>query len=411
VNAPTTSWYRAATPQQRRALVAASLGWMLDSMDFMIYSMVLAYLMKDLGMSKAVAGLLSSFGQLSAAAGGLVFGVIADRYGRTRAMIGSIAIYSVFTALCGFSQTITQLAVLRVVVGFGLGGEFASGAALVSETWPSQHRGKALGVVHSSWAVGYAVAAAVTGLVLPRWGWRAVFFVGALPALVTLWIRRSVEEPAIWRERRHRQAGEPSSIRQLFGPSLRRYTVAMTLLNGGALFAYWGFNSWNPAYLSLTASEGGVGLSAVMMSTFVIVMQAGTWLGYITFGISSDRFGRKKVYVIYLVAAAILLLLYPTTRAPLALLALGSGVGFFGTGFFAGFGAVVSELFPTSIRAIALGFTYNVGRVISAVAPFTVGSLAETRGFGIGFAILSGALLFSALMWLFVPETRGRELT
>jgi MFS family permease len=264
--------------------------------------------------------------------------------------------------------------------------------------------------VHSFWAVGYALAAAVTGLLLPRWGWRVVFFVGALPALVTLWIRRSVEEPAIWRERRHRQPGEPSSIRQLFGPSLRRYTLAMTLLNGGALFAYWGFNSWNPAYLSLPASEGGVGLSAVMMSTFVIVMQASTWLGYITFGISSDRFGRKKVYVIYLVVAAILLLLYPLTRAPLAVLALGSGVGFFGTGFFAGFGAVVSELFPTSIRAIALGFTYNVGRVISAVAPFTVGSLAESQGFGIGFAILSGALLFSSLMWFFVPETRGREL-
>jgi len=409
--APSLSWYRAATPQQRRALIAASLGWMLDSMDFMIYSMVLAYLMRDLGMTKPVAGLLSSIGQLAAAAGGLVFGVIADRFGRTRAMIGSITIYSLFTALCGFSQTITQLAALRVVVGFGLGGEFASGAALVSESWPAQHRGKALGVVHSSWAIGYGLAAAATGLLLPRWGWRAVFFVGALPALVTLWIRRSVEEPAIWREGRHHPVGALSGMARLFSPSLRRYTLAMTLLNAGALFAYWGFNSWNPAYLSLTAGEGGVGLSAGMMSTFVIVMQAGTWLGYITFGISSDRFGRKKVFVTYLVAAAVLLLLYPTTRAPLALLALGSGVGFFGTGCFAGFGAVVSELFPTPIRAVALAFTYNVGRVVSAVAPFTVGSLAEAKGFGIGFAILSGALLFSASMWFFVPETRGSELT
>src|SRR5205814_8553998 len=140
------------------------------------------------------------------------------------AMMGTIAIYSLFTAACGFSQTITQLAILRIIVGFGLGGEFAAGAALVTETWPSQHRGKALGVVHSFWAIGYAVAALATGLILPRWGWRGVFFVGAVPALITLWIRRSVEEPAIWREGRHRAAGAPARIRQIFTPALRRYT-------------------------------------------------------------------------------------------------------------------------------------------------------------------------------------------
>ena len=403
-------WYRSATPQQRKALIASSLGWMLDSMDWLLYSMVLAYMMSDLGMSKPTAGLLASFGQLSAAAGGLTFGAIADRYGRTRAMIGSIAIYSIFTALCGFSQTITQLAVLRVIVGFGLGGEYAAGAALVTETWPAQHRGKALGVVHSCWALGFAVAAGITALVLPRWGWRAVFFVGAVPALVTIWIRRSVEEPAIWREGRHRAVSTGASIRQLFSPSLRRFTLAMTFLNAGALFAYWGFNSWNPAYLSLAPDKGGVGLSAVMMSTFVIVMQASTWLGYIIFGVSSDRFGRKRIFITYLLVAAALLAFYPVTRSPWGLLVLGSGVGFFGTGFFAGFGAVVSELFPTPIRGMALAFTYNVGRIVSAIAPFTVGSLAESRGFGIGFAILSGALLFSAAMWFFVPETKGREL-
>ena len=406
-----TAWLRSATTQQRRALLAASLGWMLDSMDFMIYSMVLAYMMKDLGMSKPVAGLLSSFSQVAAAVGGLVFGVIADRYGRTRAMIGSITVYSIFTAACGFSQTITQLAVLRVIVGFGLGGEFASGAALVSETWPSEHRGKALGIVHSSWAVGYAVAAAATGIILPRWGWRGVFFVGALPALLTLWIRRSVEEPAIWREGRHRSTADAGRMSQLFSPAFVRFTVALTLLNAGSLFAYWGFNSWNPAYLSLPTAEGGIGLSAGAMSSFVILMQVSTFIGYLSFGVLSDRFGRRRSYITYLVVAALLLLLYPATRSPWALLLLGSGVGFFGTGFYAGFGAVVSELFPTAIRARALAFTYNVGRVVSAVAPFTVGSLAESKGFGIGFAILAGALLFGALMWLFLPETRGRELT
>jgi MFS family permease len=406
-------WYRGITSGQRRALIAASLGWMLDAMDFMMYSMVLAYLMQDLAMTKATGGLLASGAQLAAAAGGVLFGTLADRVGRTRALMGSIAVYSVFTAACGFSQTATQLAVLRILVGIGLGGEWATGAALVSETWPARHRGKALAITQSFWAVGYALAAAVTAVVLPRWGWRAVFFVGAVPALVTLWIRRSVEEPAIWRERRHQPAegaGRPGA-RALFSGPLRKHTVGLILMNAAALFAYWGFNTWNPAFLSLPRDQGGVGLSPATMSGFVIAMQVGTWLGYVTFGVVSDRVGRKRTYVTYLLVAAALLPLYARVRNPAILLALGPLVGFFGTGFFAGFGAVVSEIFPTAIRATALGLTYNLGRVVSAVAPFTVGSLAQTRGFGVGFAVLSLAFLASAVMWLFLPETRGRELT
>jgi len=325
--------------------------------------------------------------------------------------MGSIAIYSIFTAACGFSQTITQLAVLRVIVGFGLGGEWAAGAALVSETWPAEHRGKALGVMQSFWAIGYALAAAVTAIVFPRWGWRAVFFVGALPALLVFWIRRSVEEPAIWRERRHSTGIERPGPRLLFTPPLWRYTIPLVLINSGALFAYWGFNSWNPAFLSLPPSEGGVGLSAVTMSTFVIVMQGGTFLGYVSYGVISDRIGRKKTYVAYLLLAAALLPVYGRMRNPGALLALGPAVGFFGTGLFSGFGAVVAELFPTHIRATALGFCYNLGRIVSAVAPFTVGSLAEKHGFTVGFVVLSGAFLFSAIVWVFIPETKGRVLT
>ncbi len=404
-------WYRSVSPMQRRTLIAASSGWMLDSMDAMIYSMVLTYLMKDLAMSKSTGGLLASMGQLAGAAGGMVFGVMADRWGRTRALMGSIATYSLFTAACGFSQTVMQLAVLRIAVGFGLGGEWAAGAALVSETWPAEHRGKALGLMQSFWAIGYALAAAVTAIVFPRWGWRAVFFVGVLPAALIFWIRRSVEEPAIWRERRHTVTAANAGPRVLFSGPLWRYTVVLTLINAGALFAYWGFNSWNPAFLSLPPSEGGVGLSAVTMSTFVIVMQAGTWLGYVSYGVISDRVGRKKTYVAYLLVAAVLLPIYGRMRSPAALLALGPAVGFFGTGLFSGFGAVVAEIFPTEVRATALGFCYNLGRIVSAVAPFTVGSLAQTHGFATGFLMLSGAFLFSAIMWIFIPETKGRQLT
>lgn len=406
-------WYRTVTPAQRRALTAASLGWMLDAMDFMMYSLVLTYLMNDLAMTKSTAGWLGSAAQLAAAAGGITFGIVADRFGRTRALMGSIITYSLFTAACGFSQTVAQLAVFRVLVGLGLGGEWATGAALVSETWPANHRGKALGLMQSFWAIGYALAALVTGIVFPRWGWRAVFFVGAVPALITFWIRRSVEEPAIWRERRQQPGGASSAavIGSLFSAPLARYTVALIVMNAAALFAYWGFNSWNPAFLTLPPEQGGVGLSAQTMSSFIIASQVGTWIGYVTFGFVSDRVGRKRTYVTYLLAAAALMPIYASTRDPVLLLVLGPFVGFFGTGFFSGFGAVASEIFPTAIRGTAMALTYNTGRLVSAVAPFTVGSLAQTRGFGLGFTILSAAFVFSALMWLFIPETRGRELT
>jgi MFS family permease len=239
-----------------------------------------------------------------------------------------------------------------------------------------------------------------------------VFFVGAIPALITLWIRRSVEEPAIWREGRHRAVSAPDSIRQIFSPAFRRHTIAMMLLNAGALFTYWGFNFWNPAYLSLAPAQGGLGFSARIMSTFVMVMQASTWVGYLVFGATSDRFGRKRIFITYLVLAACFLAFYPAARSPVAIMVLGSGVGFFGTGFFAGFGPVVSELFPTPIRGMALAVTYNSGRIVSATAPFVVGSLASAaRGFSLGFTLCAVALLFSASMWFFVPETRGRELT
>ncbi len=186
-------WWRAGDADARRALIAAALGWMLDSFDVMLYALLLTSMMPELGLSKEIAGILGSVTLLASAAGGLFFGVVADRYGRTRALMASVLIYSIFTAACGLAQNVAQLAVFRVLLGIGMGGEWASGAALVSETWPAEHRGKALGLMQSAWAIGYGAAAVVTTLVLPRWGWRAVFFVGILPAFLTLWVRHSVE--------------------------------------------------------------------------------------------------------------------------------------------------------------------------------------------------------------------------
>jgi MFS family permease len=404
------AWWKEASPQARRALVAAAFGWMLDSFDVMLYAMVLAALMSDLGMSKATAGLLGSLTLVASAVGGLVFGVLADRFGRRKALMASILIYSVFTAACGLATGVAMLAVFRVFLGLGMGGEWASGASLVSETWPAEHRGKALGIVQSSWAVGYAAAAAVAALVLPKWGWRGVFFVGVGPAFFTLWIQKKVQEPEIWKAARAAAPTPRAGFREIFGPQRLRLTLFVTVMNACTMFAWWGFNLWLPAYLSMAPGQGGIGLSPRAMSALVIFMQAGMWLGYISFGFISDRLGRKRSYVSFLLAAAAFMLLYSQTRQPLVLLGLGPFVAFFGTGYFTGFGALTAEIYPTAVRATAQGITYNAGRIVSAAAPFAVGSLAQTKGFSASFMVIAAAFFVAAALWTGIPETSGRAL-
>lgn len=412
------AWLLAAPAPARRALLAASLGWLLDSFDVMLYSLVLAALILDLHLTKSSAGILGSVTLVAAAIGGLAFGLLADRFGRTRALMASVLIYAIFTAACGLAHSFAQLAVFRILLGFGMGGEWASGAALVSEHFPDQHRGKALGLMQSSWAIGYALAALVTLLILPRFGWRAVFFAGLLPALLTLYIRRNVEEAPSWRSSQETPRSGPSphevaparrqgalAFASLFRPPLLPLTLALTAMNACCLFAWWGFNLWVPAYLSLPLARGGIGLPPHSMTAIVVFMQLGMWLGYVTFGFVADRFGRKPTYIAYLLAAAALMLLFSRLRAPILLFLLAPFVAFAATGYFTGFATVTAELYETRIRATAQGFTYNTGRIASAAAPFAVGSLADRHGFASAFLLSAAAFLLAALLWRWIPET------
>ena len=428
------SFWTEASPAAKKALIAASLGWLLDAFDVMLYALILTAVVKDLDLTLATGGQLASLTLAASALGGLLFGVIADKFGRTRALSLSILLYSVFTFACGLAQNVWQLAIFRFLLGLGMGGEWASGATLVSETWPEKHRGKALGIMQSCWAIGYGAAAIVVALVLPTYGWRAVFFVGIIPALFTLWIRKNLEEPEMWtRSRAHVASGfspvasgfsrtsEPVAsgflVRRSLGEGGSRISgvsltivVTLTLMNAATMFAWWGLNLWVPSYLSLPVEQGGIGLSTTTMSMFIIAMQVGMWLGYVTFGFISDTFGRKPTYVTYLVLAAALVWAYGSTREPMYLLVLGPFVAFFGTGYFSGFGAVASEIFPTAIRATALGVTYNSGRLLSAAAPFIIGGLAQSQGFGLAFSITALAYLAAAVLWLGIPETKGRQM-
>jgi MFS family permease len=401
------AWPERMTHAERRSLIAGGLGWMLDAMDVMLYSLVLAHLMRDLGMEKAAAGFLNSLTLLASALGGLLFGFVADRIGRTRSLMLSILVYSVASGACGLSSTIVQLAIFRFVLGLGMGGEWTTGAALIAETWRAEHRGKALGLMQSTWAIGEMVAAAVVGLVLPSFGWRAVFFVGILPALLVFWIRRDVPESEVWLAQGGARKGRLSL---LWRPDLRRNGLIATAMNAFGMFGYWGLFTWIPAYLSLPVEQGGRGLDLLKTTTWLIVMGIGKWLGYVLFGFAADAFGRRRSYVVYLLVAAALVPVYGLATRPVWLLVLGPFVAFFGTGFFSGFSAIAAELFPTEIRATAMGLSYNIGRGLSAAAPFVVGALAVRFGLGSAFFLQAGAFLASALLALALPETKGKTL-
>ena len=400
------TWFWEAPRSSRRTLLAAWLGWLLDGFDVMLYALVIGTLIGEWSLTKAVAGLLGSLTLVASGFGGVLFGSIADRWGRRPALVGSLFAYSIFTFACGLSTTVGQLAVCRFLLGLGMGGEWTSGAALVSESWPPAHRGKAMGVMQSAWSVGYALAALVAAIVLPRFGWRAVFFVGIIPAFVAIWMQYGIDESAEWRESRAGRSAASSPLQTIFLKPYLALTILLTALSTTTIFAYWGLNLWIPAYFSLPIAEGGLGFSTSVSTLLVILTQVGTFLGYLSFGFVADAYGRRRSFVIYILAGAVFILGFAATRNIWMLALLAPVTTFFATGFFSGFGAVTGELYPTAIRATATGFTYNVGRIGSAVSPFVVGSLAETHGFGMAFALLAITLVLGAVTWIWLPETR-----
>jgi MFS family permease len=401
-------------PAQRKTLIAAGLGWMLDSFDVMLYAIVLADVMSDLHMTKAAAGFLNALTLIASALGGLAFGFIADRFGRKRALILSVLTYSICSFGSGLAKSVLVLAIFRFILGLGMGGEWNTGAALVAETWPAASRAKALAVVQSTWALGYAAAALVAWAVLKHWDWRAVFFVGVAPALLTLWIRKDVPESQVWREHalRRMSASQPSTgIAAMFGGKYLRPALALFFMNLFGMFAWWGLFSWLPGYLKLPVAQGGRGFASGTITTMLLALNVlGMFPGYLSFGWIADRLGRRRTVILYTVISALLVPVYAMARDPRALLVLGIPVAFFGTGFFSGSGLIGSEVFPTATRARALGITYNGARMISALAPYTIGRVGEQHGLNWAFVLCAASFLFAAAAATQLPETSGKQL-
>ncbi len=405
------AWLRDLETEERRTLWACFGGWALDALDVQAYSFTIPALVALWGISNAQAGLLGTVTLLLSALGGWATGTLSDRYGRARMLQATILCFAVFTFLSGFTQNFTQLFICRALQGLGFGGEWAAGSVLIGEAIRSRYRGRAVGTVQSGWAVGWGVAAIVYTVLFstlaPAVAWRAMFWVGILPAGLVFYVRRFVSEPKIFDRARPQSAAEASGPFAIFAPEFLPTTLKTVLLTTGAQGGYYAVATWLPTYLKTAR-----GLSVLNTGGYLFIVILGAFFGFIAAAHLADAIGRRRTFFLFAVTAAAMVFAYTLLPIPNeVMLFLGFPLGFFANGMFSPMGSFLSELFPTRVRGTAQGFAYNCGRAIGALFPALVGSLSATMPLGqaIGvFTIASYALLIVACVLL--PETRGREL-
>lgn len=408
-----TTFYRDMTGPERRTFWACFGGWALDGMDFMIYPLVLSSLMTLWQVSKGSAGLAVTLTLIASAFGGWCAGYLSDRIGRVRTLQITILWFSFFSLLCALAQTFGQLMLARGLLGFGFGGEWTAGAVLMGETIRAQYRGRAVGSVQSGWAVGWGgavLAQAVLFTLLPsETAWRAMFALGAAPALLVFYLRRHVREPQIAAAARARlaAAGRRPAIWEIFGPDVLRTTLLASMLATGAQGGYYAITAWLPTFLKTERK-----LSVVGSTGYLALLILGCFAGYLVGAWLADRIGRRRMFIVFSCGALLLVVVYTQLGISNdAMRVLGFPLGFFASGYFSGMGPFLTELFPTRLRGSAQGFTYNFGRGVGALFPALVGYVSQTMSLSLAIAVFAviayGIMLAAALM---LPETRGRRL-
>lgn len=410
---PGSNWIGALTKNERRVFVACIGGWALDAMNVQIYSFVIPALIAVWGLSRGQAGVLGTAALLISAAGGWAAGWFADRYGRVLTLQVAILTYAVFTFLSGLAQNYTQLFIARSLLGFGFGGEWAAGAVLLGEVIRPEHRGKALGIMQAGWAVGWGAAALLYALffsIMPAaTAWRVVFMIGLAPALLVLYVRRYVEEPEVYLTAKAKIAdsGDKPSLLEVFRPPLARVTLLASILGTGAQGGYYAVTTWLPTYLRTER-----GLSVLDSAGYLAVLIGGSLCGYLTSGFLADRIGRRMNFLVFAIGSGAVVISY--TMIPFGnavMLTLGFPLGFFASGVFSGMGAFLTEHFPTRVRGVGQGFTYNIGRAIGALFPTLVGIISTRMPLGEAIGLFAGiAYATMAVAAFLLPETKGKVL-
>jgi MFS family permease len=406
-------WYQELTPYQWRVLICACLGWALDIMDGYLYAIILFPAMSDLlGTTESAViglygGIVLSIFMIGWALGGLIFGPIADRYGRAKTMAITILIYASFTGLCGIAGSWQELAFYRFLTGIGIGGEWAAGAALIAESWPAKSRAKAAGIMQASGGIGFFLA---TGLYLfiGPYGWRWVFALGVLPAIVAFYIRRSLEEPERWTQAKALQNPLPL----LFKKPVRRDVLIGTGLAVVATFGYQGAIQWVPSWIAAMLHAQGSREVIPQVSLVTTTLTTGGIIGCLCLPYVADRWGRRHALFIYFLGA---LLSVPTTfllARELSHAVIATPImGFFAAGVTTGFAIYFPELFPTAIRATAQGFCFNFARFFSAAGPLLAGVLTSAHGsFAPAIATIGSVYFIGLIILIFARETKGQAL-
>jgi MFS family permease len=403
------AWMRDLTTRERRTMIACFGGWSLDALDVQIFIFVIPSLIGLWGISTGEAGVLATVTLVVSAFGGWIAGALADRMGRVRVLQVAILWYATFTFLCGFAQDFNQLFVLRALQGFGFGGEWAAGAVLMGEVIRDQYRGRAVGLVQTGWSIGWGTAALLATAFfwfLPEAvAWRAMFWIGLLPALLVFWIRRFVEEPDLSMRRRD-TVGVSHLFAALKPPHLST-TWRVAMMVAGAQGGGYALITFLPLFLKTERHMTSVG-----SSSYLLVLILGAFCGFVSGAFLADGIGRRNTFMISAIGSVVLTLVY--ILAPLSndmILPVGFLLGYINLMMFSPMGTFMTELFPTAVRGVAQGFCYNAGRGIGAVFPALVGFLAKAFGLGNAIVIFSlcgfGLMIFALFL---LPETKGRSL-
>ena len=411
------------TRKERWKIMWASIiGYAMDGLDVLILSFAMAAIVSEFGLTLGEGGMIATYTLIGTVLGGYIFGIFADWWGRVHTFSLTIIIFSIFTGACAFADNAVHLDILRFLAGLGLGGEYGIGMTLVSETWPGAKRARATAGVAMGWQAGAVLAA----VVLPDYGWRGLFLVGVLPALLAAWARHGIKEPPMWVKRKEmkkalqarKDAGEKLTAEEeeqlteakkfplahLFADKKTTITtIALTIMTSVQNFGYYGIMVWLPMIL---LKEHG--LTTKSMSGWMIVTVIGMIAGIFVFGWLCDRLGRKKPYLLFYVCAAAMVYIYVNLGTPIALLFGGAFLGFFCNGMMAGYGTLLSENYTTDARSTAQNFIFNTGRAVGGFAPVIIGTIAQTNGFNTAFVLLSAVYLAAAVNVLFfVKDTKG----